>query len=171
MCTELDDTADHGSTLDGRDGRDVQFTGDQADGRPPVRRFGAVLNPPPRKGVRVRVPPRARSNWDIRNIGRFCESSWLKSPRKAHGRASAGRRRGTGRHAGTSAPASGPTSSGPGYLTLVRCLTRCVWRITSRRSIRVRSSATQVPGKSVGTVRSYTEAARRGAHACAPRRA
>jgi hypothetical protein len=33
------------------------------------------------------------------------------------------------------------------FLTRVRCLTRCVRRITSRHSILVRSSATHVPGK------------------------
>jgi len=59
MCTELDNTAHYGSALDGRDGRKVQITAHQADGGAPAGRLGAVLNPPIRMYVRVRIPSRA----------------------------------------------------------------------------------------------------------------
>ncbi len=62
-------------------------------------------------------------------------------------RASADRHRRTDRRAGTSARGCGPGSPCTWFFSRVRCLTRWVRRITSRRSIRVRSSATQVPGK------------------------
>lgn len=44
MCTELDDTAQHRSALDGRDGRKVQIRDYETDGTPPAGRIGAVLN-------------------------------------------------------------------------------------------------------------------------------
>ncbi len=59
VCTGLDDTADYGRTLHGRDGRNLQITAHPADQRPPAGRMGAVLNPPIRTYVRVRIPSRA----------------------------------------------------------------------------------------------------------------
>jgi hypothetical protein len=45
-CSELDDTAHHGSALDGRHGRNAQITGHWAKWSAPAGRSRAVLNPP-----------------------------------------------------------------------------------------------------------------------------
>lgn len=86
MCTELDDTAHHGSALDARGGRKVQITGHSTDWAPPAGRSPPVLNPPIRTYVRVRMPSRARclSWWCAVSAGWWPAPTFGRCARDVH---------------------------------------------------------------------------------------